>query len=314
MLTLTASTQDLKIALGGSPSSELPLNASFVEFNPVSGTFTPSMNNTVTNGTSDVTLMGGPSGANVYRQLKSLSVPNTATGAVTATIKIISSGPTTHIILKVTLQPGEQLQYSDKGGWQVLTLEKTPKVGETSEILSLSRFMKDQHYAADATTGLTGGNTDCDCVHMGTCPVKSTSVSVRYRVAQEATTITFAEVGIYRGRLARQGNLNQQVVILEKLGQADVSGVVNSAGIKTTTVTLSEPILPGDELWVGFRNWASQRPTFRAKLADDIRGGKFALGTVPQVTGFSLAALVNPYMAAVTQISRAVIWCAAYVN
>lgn len=141
---------------------------------------------------------------------------------------------------------------------------------------------------------------------LGVASVASNSVKLQLRVAVKCATITFAEIGIFKGSVNHGGNPT-----LTRLGVADVSAVFGgSTGIKNVTVNCSSGIQPGDTLWVVFGTQATTMNTFRGHLADDLQSGIFATlaatarpSTVTSPTTWTLASA--------TQVPA---WVTAYLN
>lgn len=126
-----------------------------------------------------------------------------------------------------------------------------------------------------------------------------TSVDIVYRITTLAATITWAEVGIFKGTPVANGAAS-----LTRLGFTDVSGVVNSAGIKKTTVTLSGYGGERADLWVAFGCQATVVMVMRGMLADDIQtgcvqqfSGRISTMSNPSTTSLSSATLVPPWCA-----------------
>ncbi|MDB5266275.1 MAG: hypothetical protein JWN89_90 [Parcubacteria group bacterium] len=120
--------------------------------------------------------------------------------------------------------------------------------------------------AASVTTNVTNVTY---FIYLGKATKAFTSCNAAYRVTTvPAGTLTWAEIGIAKGTPA----LNAASA-MTRLGFADVSGVVTSAVVKKTAITVSSVTI-GDDLWFA---WGGQYVTTqwqgRATLQDDIQSG-----------------------------------------
>lgn len=128
-----------------------------------------------------------------------------------------------------------------------------------------------------AVTALTTGTTYFE--YMGVAPKAYTSCSVLANVTTAAVTITWAEVGIFKGTPPLNGTAS-----LTRLGSTSVAATFNSTGRKSTAVTVTTA--PGDNLWVAFGASATTPFQIRGQLADDLQSGVFQTGAVqPSVAG-----------------------------
>ncbi len=121
-MILDATTKSIQVVLAAaSLSAASTVTASYADM-----TLTQLLggNNTVsTNGTTAVTAVAAP-GASTQRQIKYLSVYNADTANVTATVQLNNNG-TIVPMCKVTLSPGQTLQYSSNDGFEVVA-QTTP--------------------------------------------------------------------------------------------------------------------------------------------------------------------------------------------
>lgn len=99
-IVLNTTTKSIKAVMSGAPASTNPdFVVSYADNNSTS--FTEGENDGALNGTSDVTLVSAPA-SSTRRIIKSISIYNRDTAAVTVTIKYDNNG-TTRILAKVTL-------------------------------------------------------------------------------------------------------------------------------------------------------------------------------------------------------------------
>jgi hypothetical protein len=133
MITLSTVDHSLEVILAGAPSADLPITGSVAELTLASGALNDlAAISSQTNGTTAVAVVAAPA-AGKSRVIKSLAIPNVASGAVTLTVRL-NDDATMRPLFKVVLQPGDVLSHSD-AGWQVFNsagkLLSTGEKGDT---------------------------------------------------------------------------------------------------------------------------------------------------------------------------------------
>ena len=119
MIILDATDKQLEIVLGGVvTTNELPFVAAFVDHDGATPAFTPGEQDGLSNGATSVVVMASPA-ASIQRQLKFLSVFNADTVAATLTVQY-DNAATNRTILSVTLAVGDNLIYTDGGGFRII--------------------------------------------------------------------------------------------------------------------------------------------------------------------------------------------------
>ena len=123
---------------------------------------------------------------------------------------------------------------------------------------------------------------------------------INYRVTTAGTTITWAELGLFKGN-----SVPGSTVSLSRIGFLDVSGVVNSTGLKVSTLTVDTTLHGGEsiELWGAYGAQATIVPILRGVVADDLQSGQFqqAAGristlAIPSTTTLASATLVPAWL------------------
>jgi len=267
-MILTATTHLLELKLGAATTTNAV--EIFSAFNTLTTTtVTPETSSTTSNSTADVTVVGSP-GASEQRIVKFISVYNADTVANTVTIKRDVSG-TERRIGTWNLNAGDSLLYSDGVGWYVMNSDGARKQVNTIIAPAGNPNLFVAIDAANLTAVKTLTSNSSFAYYLGQAQAAYTSISLRYRVTTAAATITWAEVGIAYSAspVTLAGNAT-----LTRLGYTDVSGTINSTGLKTTAVTVSG-IYPGMHLWALFGNQATTAAVLRGALADDLTGGFF---------------------------------------
>ena len=104
MLILDATTKSIVVAMSGAAATTNPdFTAAYADNNGT--TFTEGANDGALNGTSSVTLVAAPA-ASTRRTVKTITIENRDTAAVTLTVSYNNNG-TLRTIVKVTLQVGD---------------------------------------------------------------------------------------------------------------------------------------------------------------------------------------------------------------
>lgn len=152
----------------------------------------------------------------------------------------------------------------------------------------------------NATTAFVMTDTFVFFVYIGRIPQAITTIDVMYKVTTAGVAIDFAEVGIFKGAVVFNGNAS-----LSRLGFTSVSGVVNSTGIKKTTVALSG-VTAGDDLWAAIGSQTTTTPPqIRGTVADELqlgvfqnKGGQLSTLSTPVTTNISAGTAVIPWLVA----------------
>jgi len=154
MLILDATTKSIVVAMSGAAATTNPdFTAAYADNNGT--TFTEGANDGALNGTSSVTLVAAP-GASTRRTIKSITIENRDTAAVTLTISYNNSS-TLRTIAKVTLQVGDT--WTTDGAYDTTGSLKT--VGGTVAVANIANGTQGQVLIAGATVpawgSITGG-------------------------------------------------------------------------------------------------------------------------------------------------------------
>ena len=119
MIILTETTDKIQAVLAGNvTANQLQCYASYRDITTT--LYTPGRNTVATNNTTDVDVVGAPA-ASTQRVIDHISIYNADTVAATVTVKLDANGSET-ILFKGQLGIGEKLEYTNEGGWRVLTI------------------------------------------------------------------------------------------------------------------------------------------------------------------------------------------------
>jgi hypothetical protein len=246
-MILNTTSDTFEILLGGTVATTQPtFTCGFNEMS--STTLVPKVNNGSTNNTTPVTLVSAPS-SSFQRQVKYINIENNDTAAVTVTIRFNNSSVTRNIF-KAILLAGENLSYEAEKGWNVFNSNGFIEF-DTVHVNRVGNIMWPEGTCTStfgASTAL--GNTP-NIVSIGRIPKSnSTSINFLYRNDQNGTTITWAEMGVYKIGTGGMACPNQARVFT-RMGSTSTSAVWNTTGIKNTQVSISN-YFEGDHVYVIF--------------------------------------------------------------
>ncbi len=270
---LVTTTQSLEVVLGGAvTSNQLHIYAAFSDHTTTS--FTPSANSTVTNNTTAVTAVSAP-GSSTQRQVNYFSIYNNDTVDAVVTVRINDNSTMRKIVVN-TLKTGETLEYSYDGGWSVITSGGLIKKNTTLTTIKDTCSLPVGFLTGSITGVKTLGTNVTYAVWMGRADRSYTTATAQYRVTTAAVGITWAEIGIATGPTTIGGQGTASGLNLTTRGFTDVSGIINSTGIKTTAITISN-IAVGDDLWflIGNQIVTTNAIIRSSSNADNINSGRY---------------------------------------
>lgn len=124
LLDLTTHTLEIKLA-GAVATTELPIVLAFIDGE--SSNFFPKMQHSISNGTTDVTILDAPEPRG-KRMVKFMYIRNVDTASVTLTLQLADSA-TNREIYKVIMLQDETLIYTDTTGFKIIDTDGNTKVG-----------------------------------------------------------------------------------------------------------------------------------------------------------------------------------------
>ena len=215
-------------------------------------TFTPgSIQGTISSIANTVIL--SPPGASTVRQLKYLSIRNRSATANTTMVFKKNTGTTDfHITSPIALLAGEGVVYSEQDGFEILTSNGIPYLISVVDAPAPSMTFPEWCSVGNLTTVKSLFSNTAWAIYVGRSPCALAGAKIRYNVTTAAATITWAEAALATGQLIANGNSALTVV-----GTTDISGVINSTGVKTTTIMATIPIHEYDDLWIMIGNQAT---------------------------------------------------------
>lgn len=234
--------------------------------------YTPGVNATTVSSTTPVTVVGSP-GSSTQRVVHDISIYNADTVDQTVTFRY-NDGSTTYKLIVCKLKVGETLEYRYSNGWKVNDKYGSLKKGNAPISFPAQPIKHTQVFTGSLGVSRTPVGNNPLAQYVGRADYAFTTVDIRYQVTTAAVGVTWAELAVGVGPQVIQGNLSLLI-----RGYTDVSGVWNSLGNKTTTVSLSN-INPGDDLYVVFGMVvATTAPAFRATAGEQFSSGFHWVGS-----------------------------------
>jgi hypothetical protein len=279
-MLLTATTHSIELVTGSATSTQYV--TSFVDISATA--LTPGSSAGTVASATDTTIVSAPA-ASTTRQVKEILIRNAAaSGSITINLQKDVAGAEYWFTPSVQLSSGEELRYSEADGVAVYYANGRRKIREVVTTGASSMFMSPIFTTQDAAEARTITTQTVVGLWMGKAPEFLTSVTMRYRVTTAAATITWAEAALATGEPAIGGPT------LNVVGTTDVSAVVNSLGIKSTTISLTagQAVFEGDDLWLLLGNVATTAMGIRTQSVSDILNsvysGTFAIGSSLQLS------------------------------
>lgn len=301
MIILDATTKKLQFKYQTSHSCEIIV--CYVDI--TSTTSTPGTQVTQISSSTTATDICAAPAASTQRQIKSIHIvgDTTSTAIAEAFVYLDNNGTDTVLWHGYFCDPASTSEYGtvdsicvtyhSGAGWEYSTGKgaKYRTIGFLPWADPHMRGIQDD----DTTTNLTVSTNGQLCaVYVGVAQRFTTSVKVYCNVTTAAATITYSEVGVYTAPslspsangLAAISSPNTSLSLRYK-GFADTSAVFNSTGEKEVTVTLVEPIFPGEIVYVGTSTDATTDPAFAAALVDNLGTGQqvFSDSSRPSTAG-----------------------------
>jgi hypothetical protein len=260
-MILNSTTDTLEIVLDKTVTSQLNFTTYYAAY--TAATVTPSSSHGATNNTASVNLVPAPP-SNTQHQLKYCSIFNNGNQDVGTKIRFNDSGSFRNVSY-VFLRASESIQYTEESGWRVYNSAGYEKTAGYQKLPPSIRMP--EWFGTPTGVALTLISTNSYCIYLGRAERPFSSIRLQYNVSTQAASITWAELAVYKGTPTLQS-----AATLNRVGFTDVSGVWNSTGLKTTTVTTTD-IAIGDDLWAVFSNSAGTATQVTAGSVDHLGAG-----------------------------------------
>lgn len=248
MLTVNHSQESINLETRSAVS--IDYQVSYTDLN--STTFTPGSAQGNISTVANTAIVTGP-GSAICRQIKYMSLRNKSATANTTVVFKKNTGATDfHITSPISLRAGEGVIYSEQGGFEVLNSNGIPYLISVQDQPAASFWFPEWCSVGNLTSNKSLFSNTTWAMYVGKAPCSLAGVNIRYNVTTAAATITWAEAALATGQLIANGNSALTVV-----GTTDISGVINTTGVKTTKITATRVIHEYDDLWIMIGNQAT---------------------------------------------------------
>lgn len=262
---LTTTSAKLEILLGATvTTNNIVFVADYIDI--TSSSFAPGVNAGSVSSSTPVTLLDSPS-ASTQRQVQDFIVYNADTVDTNIVVRY-NDGTNTFNIFDGTLHTQETLQYIYDLGPVSNDRYAARKEGNSPVVFPEQPLHVPEYTVNYNSVNKSLTNNTLSATWVGKATKAYTTCDVAYQVNTAGVGITWAEIAIGTGPQTIQHNAHITV-----RGSTDVSAVVNSLGIKKTTVSLSN-INPGDDLYVVYGALVvTTTPVFAAQAAELLSSG-----------------------------------------
>lgn len=285
MIYLTATTDKFEVV--SSAAALLDVNANYIDA-ATSGLTPPSAGrkNTAftTATTQDVVVAPG---ASTTRTLKQMTIRNKDSAVTTDVTFRLNENGTAFEIHKVTLLPGECLQYIEGVGFFELTNASASRLLTNMEPSFTQRVFTPsavQHHA-NLHTFLTGNGT-AYYVYIGRVAQDITVKSVEFQITTAGAGTDTKEVGLFSTPTAP----SRSTQTLSKIAATGTVDAGTSTGFKRNTASFAQLVPAGTHLWAALRGAMGTTQMTCAGLGNDLGSGSIMTTTGGgALTGLSTA-------------------------
>ena len=253
MIILNATTDKIQAVLAGNiTANQLQCMATWRDITTTE--FTPGRTLINTNNTTDVDVVGSPA-ASTQRVVDYISVYQADTVNATVTVKFDANG-TEYILFKALIGTGEKIEYTNEGGWKVLTNVGSVKtsVNQGAAPASVTRSMT--VLTADVGNNNASLNTMEDITGLSFAVTTGNTYWFRFAIIhQVAATTTGARYAIngpsasllcYRSDFPSAASGTDSVQQISAVAY-DIPAAVNTASGATTVVVIIEGFITPSE-------------------------------------------------------------------
>ena len=287
-MILLPNTTD-KISLISSAAGDLDVVCSYAEFN--SSFVLSGLGRQVTNITSATTtdILGSP-GASTTRNLKQMTCRNVhATVANDVTIQYNANG-TLYELHKVTLQPGDMLEFVEGVGFFVLTNFTSGRLitnVESDDTQQIFQSVLPKRFVVTAGTEdfiLVSGTAYY--VYVGRTAQAITAAFVEFHVTTAGAGAQTAEVGLFSTPSAP----SKSAQTLTKIVATGTVDSLTTTGMKRNTSNFAQAVPAGTHLWAAIRTaMATTQPKLWGLGGDYSQGHALTTTGGGALTGLSTA-------------------------
>ena len=255
---LNATNQAIELAT--TTSAAIEYEASYVDV-PASGDSVWASSQGQIAAVAETTVVAAP-GASTARQLHRLRARNAGAAANTVHLQKDVAGTEYRFTPSFALAPGEWFEYSRDGRPRFAVYDaagrRRVRFGREQPAASYLRHTQVRAHNLSATKALSSTRNILQL--QGFAPRDGlTQITWRWRMTTAAATITSAEATV--------AIMLRHYVIF--IGYVDVSGIINSTGLKSATVPITVPVPKGTPLFFGLYVNATTPGAMRAAANQD---------------------------------------------
>lgn len=290
MILLSATTDKLQVIT--SAAGDVDVIASYLDRDQSTfsvGLADRQLTTVTTAATTDV--VGAP-GAGKTRNVKQLTIRNTHASVANDITVQFNANATLYELHKVTLQPGEMLEFVEGVGFVLLAASNSNQLIVNAESALAARVFMSAMTRAAQGTFLTISGTAYYC-YVGRVVKAITVLFCEFHVTTAGAGTQTAEIGLFSTTNAP----SKSGQTLTKIAATGTVDSVTTTGVKRNTASFSQAITAGTHLWAGIRfAMATTQPTCsglsgdmsQAHILTTTGGGALtglstAIGTIPAI-------------------------------
>lgn len=262
-MILNTTSDYLKFVLSANVQTrQLSFTMSVNSINTNTNVITPNTVHGTSNNTTFVDLITSPSANQIY-QIKDITIYNNDTQVNVVTIHFDDTATMGKLpVYMASLNPGDQIQYTLENGWSVLDNFGQKKFESTNIYPSGGIRMAELLVLPNASTSTAIGTNSIIWTNLGKAEFNYSAITLCYRLTASASTVTWAELAIYRVAQPMGIGTQQALQRLGFISTNNTTGWTGSLDIKQTRVPVSN-VKKGDDLYAVFGNVATVSAAFR---------------------------------------------------
>lgn len=295
MILLSATTDSVQITT--SAAGDVDIIAAYVDRDQSSfavGTADRQLT-TVTSISSGTTVVSAP-GAGKTRNVTQMNIRNTHATVANDILVLFNANATVYEFHKVTLQPGEMLEYTEEHGFVQLAANLSNLNLTTAESSIGQRVLRSMLPPVAPGTFLTVSGT-AYYLYIGRIVRAITVAFCEFHVTTIAAGAQTAEIGLFSSSNAP----NKSGQTLTKLVATGTVDSTTTTGVKRNTASFAQAVSAGTHLWAGVRfAMATTQPTCSGVAGDMSQGHVLTTTGGAALTGLSTAVGTIPAIGTAT--------------
>lgn len=294
MLVLTSTTDKLQLLT--SAAGSIDVAAFYIDRDQSTGSVGAANRQLTTISTATTTDIVAAPGATTTRNIKQLHIRNKhATISCDVTV-IFDANATDYELHKVTLRPGEALEYVEGVGFYVLAANLSALNLTSAEPSNMQRVLQSILPPVAVGTFLTISGT-AYYLYLGRIARDITVLFAEFHVTTAGAGAQTAEIGLF----STTNPPNKSGQTLTKIVASGTVDSVTTTGVKRNTSSFAQAISAGTHLWAAIRfAMATTQPTCSGRAGDMSQGHVLTTTGGGALTGLSTAAGTIPAIATAT--------------